>query len=155
MKPQNEFETNVNYRRYLELLRQLHLAMSSDPVDEAHADEIRDEMDAPWRGLSTAEIGRLDGLSADLYSLEIRMDRPADALTEEGRTLRQEFQRALERKQWDEALAALRKVAPFFRSSDVSLARGRIWRELGDPETAILFYEHAAVLAQDAVAGKL
>jgi tetratricopeptide (TPR) repeat protein len=153
--PQPEFEENANYRQYLELLRHLHLAMSSDPVDEIHADEIRDQMDAPWRGLSVAEIDRLDGLSADLYSLEIKTDRPADPPTDEGRALRQNFQRAFDLKHWDESLAALRKAATFFRLSDVSLARGRIWRSLGDPEIAILFYEHAAVLAQEAVAGKL
>jgi tetratricopeptide (TPR) repeat protein len=152
---QNEFEANPNYRRYLELLRQLHLAMSSDPVDEIHADQIRDEMDGPWRGLGAAEIDRLDGLSADLYSLEIKNDRPADAPTDEGHALRQNFQRAFDLKQWDESLAALRKAARFFSLSDASLARGRIWRGLGDPETAILFYEHAAVLSQEAVASKL
>jgi hypothetical protein len=51
-------------------------------------------------------------------------------------------------------LVALRKAARFFKLSDVSLARARIWSALGDPETAILFYEHAAVLSQYAVAGK-
>jgi tetratricopeptide (TPR) repeat protein len=153
--PMPEFEQNDNYRQYVELLRQLHAVMASDHPDEAHADAIRDQMDGPWRGLGSAEIDRVQGLSADLYSLEIKHNRVPDAMTDEGRALRQSFQRACDLKHWDESLAALRKAASFFRLSDLSLARGRIWRGLGDTETAIIFYEHAAVLAQEAVAGKL
>jgi hypothetical protein len=152
---QPQFNENNSYRRYVELLRQLHAALSSDPVDEALADEIRDEMDAPWYGLSSAEIDRVAGLSADLYSLEEKEDRPADALTDEGRLLKQKFERAFDHEQWHESLAALRKAARYYKLSDVSSARARIWSALGDDETSVLFLRHFGELTLANVRVKL
>lgn len=142
-----QFNENASYRRYIGLLHELHARISSGKSDDADADEIRDQMDRPWYGLSRVEIDRVRGLSADLYSLEIKQDRAPAALTDEGRALCDEFQDALQAKQWDRALGVLRNASRFMKLSDVSFARGRIWRELGDYETAILFYQHAVALS--------
>ena len=60
------FDHNPNYRKYVDLLRRLHVLMSSGRGDDAEADELRDEMDGPWRGLNEAEIARVRELSASL-----------------------------------------------------------------------------------------
>ena len=53
---------------------------------------------------------------------------------------------ARERGQWDRALELLRRWGRYFSPALLSHFRGAIWDEAGDPETAVIFYGHAADL---------
>jgi hypothetical protein len=53
---------------------------------------------------------------------------------------------ARQRGDWDAALDLLRRCAACLPPAQLSYLRGVIWQEVGDTETAALFFEHAATL---------
>ncbi len=63
------FRSNPSYVTYVELLHRLHALIQAGKGDDAEADEVRDQMDAPWYGMDSEEISRVRGISADLYTL--------------------------------------------------------------------------------------
>lgn len=63
------------FRQYVELLRELHLLMSTGKGDSKEADDIRDQMDMPWLELNDEEHIASGRLSEYLYEFE---DRPQD-----------------------------------------------------------------------------
>jgi tetratricopeptide (TPR) repeat protein len=56
---------------------------------------------------------------------------------------------ARRRGEWDRALELLRRLGKCADPALVSYLRGSIWMDAGDPETAVLFCEHAARLQPD------
>jgi hypothetical protein len=56
-------------RAYTRLLLRLHELIAAGKGDTANADAVRDEMDAPWRSLGSAEQELAGGLSEDLYAI--------------------------------------------------------------------------------------
>jgi len=63
------FRANPNYVMYVDLLHRLHALIQAGKGDDGEADEVRDEMDAPWNGMDSEEILRVRGISSDLYTL--------------------------------------------------------------------------------------
>src|SRR5438105_3018253 len=61
--------TPSHYRESVKLLRELHFLMAAGKSETDEADRVRDLMDDHWYQLSPQEIRRIEGLSADLYTL--------------------------------------------------------------------------------------
>ena len=120
------------------LLRELHLLMVDGKGDSEAADQVRSAMEAPWRKLSAKERVRVEGLSADLYSIE-EDQTPATAPADRGAA---EFERAFASEDWDCALAILRGqqgASP----GNVAAWRGIAWSKLGYDDIAALFFAEA------------
>ena len=81
------FDDNPHYVRYVELLKRLHVLVRTGEGESAEADDLREQMDAPWSHLSEEEIAEID------RSYSGPTDPPADVdvpLTpREGEVLRQ------------------------------------------------------------------
>jgi DNA-binding NarL/FixJ family response regulator len=54
------FDDNPHYVRYVELLKRLHELVRTGEGDSADADDLREQMDAPWSHLSEEEIAAID-----------------------------------------------------------------------------------------------
>src|SRR5438105_4980179 len=65
-----KFSDNPYYVEYEDLLKKLHRLIAEGKGASEEADTVRDEMDRPERELSSEELARLNGLSADLYMLQ-------------------------------------------------------------------------------------
>lgn len=137
-------ESDSHYVRFIELLRQLHALIAHGDCDSSEADELRDEMDIQVPHLSPAQIKRVEGLSADFYSLtgdEIcAPEDQANPLSEA------ELTSAWEARDWDQVLGLLRRPAPFLDASQIAMMRGLCWRQLDDLETVLAFYRRACEL---------
>ena len=139
-----QFMTNPHYVDYVRGLRQLHELEMLGEDQSARADDVRDTMDLPWRGLVPAEIDRVRDLSSDLNSLcdpQLSGTRSTD-LNEWQRR----YQEAHSIQDRDALLALIRLDPGPMPPADVAFARSRWWHELGDGESALLFAEEAARL---------
>jgi hypothetical protein len=54
------FDQNPHYARYLLLLKRLHELIQIGEGESAEADDLREQMDAPWLHLSEDEIAEFD-----------------------------------------------------------------------------------------------
>src|SRR5262249_42787408 len=84
-------------------------------------------------------------LSEDLYSL-VEPPPAAQPMNPQAQAKLNEVYEAIQRGEWDRALELLRRWAAFISPDLVSFLRGKIWLDAGDPETAVLFLEHASRL---------
>lgn len=132
------------FRRYIDLLGQLHRLMANGREDSAEADAVRDLMDKPWRYLDETMIARARGLSADLYTLDggPRRTRPPPP-TDASRSVARQLVAAKEKGDHDEVLRLLREGAPYLAPGVVAYLRGSIWLNFGIPSIAVLFFGHA------------
>lgn len=134
-------------------IRELHELALLGKNDSAEADAVRDRMDAPWEALSGTERQRLSGLSEDLYSIS-EATSVADAASASAISANHQVPEALDEAfidrlamievhyqgRWDEALEWVRDQEKTIPSMWTNLLRGLIWREIGDLETARLFF---------------
>jgi len=127
-------------------VRELHRLVLSGLDESPAADAIRDATDSPWEALSEVERRRASGLSDDLYSISDPPDEGPRQLNPQAQARLADAFVARERGQWDRALELLRRWGRYVPPALVSHLRGSIWLDAGDPETAALFYEHAAGL---------
>jgi hypothetical protein len=102
-------------------------------------------MDAPWNALNNTEMERAQWLSEDLYSVS----EPPAATTqrEMNPQAQQQLNEAFEARQnreWDRALALLRRWREDISPALLSYLRGRIWEEAGYPAVAAVFFGHAS-----------
>jgi hypothetical protein len=130
-------------RLYARLLRELHTLIAAGNGDSEAADALRDQMDAPWEGLTEREQDRLGGLSEDLYALTQGGARPVVRSPAEDARWRQELSEALQEKDCDRALALLRQPPSDVPPGAIASLQARCWESLGDPETALLFLRQA------------
>jgi hypothetical protein len=133
---------NPQYAEYVRLLKALHRRMA-EGKDDDEADALRDEMDAPWYALSEEEIARVQVLSGDLYTLE-EEEKPADGM--DVGAVRIDLVRAWGAHDWDTLLNLLHRYPGVLASHEAAFRRGWCWSELGDPDTAALFFQRAAEL---------
>ena len=134
-----------NYLAVARGIRELHRLAHEGRDDSPEADAIRDATDGPWAALSDVERSRASGLSEDLFDIS----EPPEGEPEANPQAQAQFNDALQardRGEWDRALELLRRWSKHLPPAKVSYLRGLIWEEAGDPETAILFYEHVASL---------
>jgi len=69
------FDENPHYVRYVTLLTRLHELVRSGQGESAEADDLREQMDAPWSHLSEEEIAEID------KSYSVPTEPPADVET--------------------------------------------------------------------------
>jgi tetratricopeptide (TPR) repeat protein len=115
-------------------------------LDEtAEADALRDSLDAPWHLLTEEERERINGLSADLYSLS---DPPAlfRPQNPQAKSKWDSARAAAGQRRFDEALALARRWQDYVEPAILAMLRGLIWHGSGHPEVASLFFEHASTL---------
>lgn len=139
------FRDNPAYVRCVRLLIDLHLLMKEGKDETAEGDRIRDEMDECWPALSEAEVERINGMSADLYTLEpdspIRHPEDGGIRSEEAR---ETLQSLLGRNAWQEILEYLRANSSQIPAGTAAYYRGGCWLQLEEIEAAILFLHFAA-----------
>lgn len=140
------FMSNPQYAEYVRLLKALHRRIAEDKDDD-EADALRDEMDAPWYSLSEEELERVNGLAADLYTLDEIPPRPAQQDEAAAAALRTEIDLSWKAGDWEDLLDLLRRKPGVLPPYSEAFLRGWSWNQLGDPETADLFFQRAAELA--------
>ena len=138
------FVDNPHYVKYICLLLQLHGLIAAGKGDDDEADDVRDEMDAPWRQLTPEEISRVRGLSADLYMLG--KDRDSPRRESVPASLASEVRLMYDREQWIELSMFLRDHEAELPRADVAYYRGVCWNHWGHFHVASEFYTEAANL---------
>jgi hypothetical protein len=128
------------------LLKQLHRLIAEGRGDTGEADAVRDGMDAPWNALSEAEIARLNRLGADLYTLDELPPRPPKHEQEAVAALSARIDLCWKAGDWEDIIDLLRSNPGVLPPHSEAFLRGWSWNQLGDPETADLFFQRAAEL---------
>ena len=146
--PRRPLTMNPNYRAYVRGVRELHHLSVDGNEDSPEADAIRDATDGPWEALSEVERERAGNLSEDLYAL-VEPPPAGQPMNPQAQAKLNEAFEATQRGEWDRALELLRRWGAFISPDVVSFLRGKIWLDAGDPETAVLFLEHASRLQPD------
>jgi tetratricopeptide (TPR) repeat protein len=140
--PGRQFAENPHYRKYEELLIELHRQFLAGQEDSPEADAVRDSMEEPEPHLTRAEIHRLKGLSGDLYLIQgeeihERIDDPEDRL------LTQHVADAVEANDWSRVLEATRRRSPKAPVGEVARIRAVAYHQLGHPLPALEFVRFA------------
>jgi tetratricopeptide (TPR) repeat protein len=123
----------------------LHQLIKEGKDDSPEAESVRDALDAPLMALNAAEKKRAQWLSEDLYSVS----EPAAGTVQKDLSpqAQQQLNEALEARQageWDLALTLLRRLQELISPALLGYLRGAIWLEVGNPDVAALFFEHAS-----------
>ena len=135
----------TNFEKGAQLLVRLHELIEQGEGEGAQADQVRDRMDEVWAKLDEVKLARLDGLSADLYTLG--SDSPIvhppgpHMLTQQASEF---LQHAVLSKDWDAQLEFLRKHADEVGDDLAAYYRGFCWTQLGLREVGMLFLSRAA-----------
>jgi tetratricopeptide (TPR) repeat protein len=140
------------FKNYVKLLRALHWEIGQGRGDGAEADRIRDAMDRPWNAMTATERELTRQLSADLYELNDATPKRGGELND--RDMQEGLdavKNAFAQQQWESVLLEVRNVDPLIPAAIGAFFRGRAWSELGDVDTALLFFEHASKLDPDNV----
>ncbi|HUY92922.1 MAG TPA: hypothetical protein VMV10_29600 [Pirellulales bacterium] len=122
----------------------LHRLIKDGKDDSPEAESIRDALDAPLNALNAAEKERAQWLSEDLYSVSEPPAGPTKEMNPQAQRYLNEAIEARQRREWDLALALLRRWREYISPALLSYLRGLVWREAGFPEVAAEFYGHAA-----------
>jgi hypothetical protein len=133
-------------RVYGRLLLRLHDLIAKGQGDDAEADAVRDQMDAPWYAMTEAEQERVGGLSEDLYALADKNPRSVRMTEEERRQWGKEFGTAFDAGDWDRALVLLRRPPDDVPGDHVAFFQAECWEHLGCPEIALRFMRAATRL---------
>jgi tetratricopeptide (TPR) repeat protein len=134
--------TSPTFDKFVGLLRKLHELIAQGKGDSDEAEVVRDAMDGPWSDLTHVEKELSQGLSGDLYSLT-----GDEVYAPEGRSnpvQESELKAAWEAEDYDRVLTLLHRPAPFLKADEIAFMRAHCWAQLGDLETALLFYRHAS-----------
>ena len=142
-----QFAENPAYVEYERLTLELHELFARGAGESDRAEEVRDQMDGPWKRLDASEVEHLNGLASDLaatFEGVARADRPdpaADpALLDHARAV------AYSRREWRRFLALMRDGATTLDAAFVAFARARAYQELGHAEAGLAFMRRAAEL---------
>ncbi|UQA54986.1 tetratricopeptide repeat protein [Polyangium aurulentum] len=135
-------------RAHEQQLIRLHRLLAEGKGETEEHEALCESMLESWKQLDATTRELFRGLSGDLDMLE--GTERLEATEEDTAHLSQEIERTWKEKDFPRVLALLRKVqAPFFPADRVAYVRGRCWNELGFPEAAHAFYEHASKLNPD------
>ncbi len=138
-----------NYLAIVRGLRELHRLRAAGREDSPEADAVRDATDTAWEGLTKEEKKRLSGLSEDLYSVSDRQRPTVREMNPQAQSRLVDAVQAQQRGEWDRVLEILRRWTDYIDPALLSYLRGSTWLDVGDPETASLFLEHASILQPD------
>lgn len=133
---------------YEQLLVQLSALNTQGLNDSPEADELRDRMDIPWRGMTNEERQIVRGLSADLYSI---FPDPDTLTTSPSSTPTTSEQQAIEAKlleyyqarDYNNVLYCLRRL-PEHDPVRVATTRSLMYQQLGFDWAAAEFQSFAA-----------
>ncbi len=136
---------------YARLLRRLHEFIDRNQRETPEAEAVADEMDKPWQLLTEQERERVGGLAEDLYALAESGPKTLAMSAPEVAAWHAEAQRMRDSllldSNPDAALAFLRRPhPPDLPPNAIPFMQGRCWEQLGDDETALVFYREAARL---------
>jgi tetratricopeptide (TPR) repeat protein len=135
---------------YARLLIRLHEFIRQDQRETPEAEAVADEMDRPWLLMSEQERARMGGLAEDLYALAEGGPKVVQMSPSEAAAWREEAQAirdlVLLGQKLDKALTFLRRPhPPITQAPDIiPYLQARCWEQLGDVETALVFYREAA-----------
>lgn len=138
------FNDNPSYLKCEVLLKNLHLFVTEGKNDSEEADQVREEMDDLERDLNSAEMERLNGLSADLYMLQDdEIYEPGGMVGITPEQLNAQIRAAWENKDWDGMLRLLRKGPGLLSKDQVASLRAEAYGALGHLDTSVLFSNYA------------
>jgi tetratricopeptide (TPR) repeat protein len=123
----------------------LHRLIKGGNDDSPGAESVRNALDAPLNALNATEKERAQWLSEDLYSVSEPPIGSLKPMNPQAQRHLNEAIEARERREWDLALALLRRWKEYISPALLSYLRGSIWREAGIVDVAAAFYEHAAL----------
>ena len=133
-----------NYQMVLGGLLRMHQLTLDGQYESPEADALRDSMSEPWEGLSNAERERVTGLSQDLYEIsDGDSSRVAEPMNVQAQWKLNQAYEARERGEWDRALEVLRRWGKYVPPALLAYLRGTIWRAMGNPQVAAVFFEYA------------
>ncbi len=142
------FAENPRFVEYEKHLLRLQALNAQGRAESKEADQVRDQMDEPWLGLSREERDWLGGLSSDLYMLtDEEISEPVDPVERGPDTLGISLSEAKRRGDWGQILKLLRKGPTFFPKPTIAFLRGLYYLRLGHPQVALLFLDYATKLA--------
>lgn len=142
-------KSDEHFRNAVALLMQLHDLMRDGKSETNEADELRDQLDIPWKHLSEDEARSIRNLSADLASIE--PDSPFKHPNEGGilnSKTADQIQFARQSNRYEEILSVLRQHAEDVSADRAAFLRGWCYEQLGEPEVAGFFFSYAAQLDQ-------
>ena len=143
MKPTHQkFTENPNYLAYERLLKQLQDLSQAGKNDSEEADAVREKTEDLWCSFSEEEQERLDGLSADLYSLSDE-EIAAKPTFDDEQDLRAECEKAFNAKAWEALLGLLRRGSQLFPKAFLAAQRSLAWFHLGHFAPTSWFIEEA------------
>ncbi len=129
------------FENMIGLLWKLHIQSGKSINNSTDADELRKQMGELWPDLTDHEQAKVDGLSADLYSLVREITSPASFSSEVAALVG--F--AVRDQNWDIALQLLRDHEGQLPADMVAFFRGRCWDELvSDREISTAFFSLSA-----------
>ncbi len=134
-----------DFSEYVRLLLRLHELIAGNQCEGDEAEEIRDQMDYPWRHLTPEALALVDGLSGDLYSVGRDREAPTSARDE----LLKETLNAVGRDDWEHLLTLLREHELELPPESVAFLRGLCWNGLGEPDVAAVFFAEALRVEPD------
>ena len=129
--PSSDFDESVR------LLLVLHDLIAQGKGDDLEADQVRDQMEAPWCGMTDSQQELVNGLSADLYTIGGERERHGEPTGEATHG----FERAVQHGNWDEALRLVRLAETTLPPDEVAFVRGICWMHLNQPSVAMRFFD--------------
>lgn len=138
---------NEAFRNYARILRRLHQLEVAGQAGSPEAAELETQLEDAWAPLTSEQRESVAGLGSDLNwirrGLPPRGTPKAKVQPEDLRAL----DRALRANRPHEVLCRLRQCAAVLPPADLARHRGDAWAQLGEHETAAIFFEHASRLA--------
>lgn len=120
------------------LLLDLHELFVRGRGQGPDASTLREAMETPWYDMTDEEQGRVEQLSADLYTLGERIVEPRPQAE-----MCVALERAVAAHDWETALVLLQDHPGLAVPAERARLRGEAWRALGVPEAAAAFFEDA------------
>ena len=120
------------YASLSDLLLSLHDLIRIGQGDSTEADDIRDQMDAPWTRISDLEGRRMDGMSADMYTLGAESPiQHADRNQYISIELSAKLAPLIFERDWDAVLDSLRQIPGEFSWDLAAQYRAEAYVKLG------------------------
>ncbi|MGP0065869.1 MAG: tetratricopeptide repeat protein [Isosphaeraceae bacterium] len=138
--------SSSHFRESVRLLKDLHFLIAEGKSETDEADRVRDLMDEHWYSMSLDEIRRVEGLSADLYTLADPAPPPQQVAQSDIDEFNQLSANAVKVGDWDRVLELLRERPHPHPPHKVAYIRALAWYKLGDLETSLLFLARAVTL---------
>lgn len=130
---------NPAYLQLQYLLIELHRKMKSGDGESDAAYQLRDKMDDYWSLVDDDEIARLNGISADLYTLEPNSPIQHNVELSHYGAIASQLNETRNRQNWENALTIMRQFPEEIGLARATMLRGIAYIGLGEREVARLF----------------